>query len=127
MFFLIYYEGESSKGKNKMVDNDKVPELTNGEFDEFIKKGLVLVDFYAEWCMPCLMMSPVIDEMSEKFKGKIRFGKVNVDDNQEIAKKFQVVSIPNMKLIRDGRIIDEFVGGMTADDFEKKLEKFVRN
>jgi len=110
-----------------MVDNDKVPELTNGEFDEFIKKGLVLVDFYAEWCMPCLMMSPVIDEMSEKFKGKIRFGKVNVDDNQEIAKKFQVVSIPNMKLIRDGRIIDEFVGGMTADDFEKKLEKFVRN
>ncbi len=110
-----------------MVDNDKVPELTNGEFDEFIKKGLVLVDFYAEWCMPCLMMSPVIDEMSEKFKGKIKFGKVNVDDNQEIAKKFQVVSIPNMKLIRDGRIIDEFVGGMTADDFEKKLEKFVRN
>ena len=57
----------------------------------------------------------------------IEFGKVNVDDNQEIAKKFQVVSIPNMKLIRDGRIIDEFVGGMTADDFEKKLEKFVRN
>ena len=110
-----------------MVDNDKVPELTNGEFDEFIKKGLVLVDFYAEWCMPCLMMSPVIDEMSEKFKGKIKFGKVNVDDNQEIAKKFQVVSIPNMKLIRDGRIIDEFVGGMTAVDFEKKLEKFVRN
>ena len=110
-----------------MVDNDKVPELTNGEFDEFIKKGLVLVDFHAEWCMPCLMMAPVIDEFSEIFKGKIKFGKVNVDDNQEIAKRFQVVSIPNMKLMRDGRIIDEFVGGMTADDFEKKLEKFVRN
>lgn len=110
-----------------MVDNDKVPELTNGEFEEFIKKGLVLVDFHAEWCMPCLMMAPVIDELSEIFKGKIKFGKVNVDDNQEIAKRFQVVSIPNMKLMRDGRIIDEFVGGMTADDFEKKLEKFVRN
>jgi len=109
-----------------MVNNDKVPELTNGEFDEFIKKGLVLVDFYADWCMPCLMMAPVIDELSEKLKGKIKFGKVNVEDNQGLAQKFHIISIPNMKLFRDGRIIDEFVGGISGDDFEEKLKKFIR-
>ena len=53
------------------MDNDKVPELTNGEFENFIKEGVVLVDFFAEWCMPCVMMGPVIDELSEKFKGKV--------------------------------------------------------
>ena len=108
------------------VTNSHVSELSNGEFNEFIKEGLVLVDFFADWCMPCLMMAPIIEDLSERFNGKIRFGKLNVDDNQEIAAKFNIFSIPNMKLFRDGRIIEEFVGAMNADDFEKKLKGFVR-
>lgn len=111
--------------KGKMTHNDKVPELTNGEFEEFIKKGIVFIDFFAEWCMPCLMMNPIIDELSEKFKGKIKFGKVNVEDNKELAHKFKIFSIPNMILFKDGKIIERFVGTISVEEFEKRLRKFV--
>jgi len=108
-----------------MVENDKVPELTNGEFEDFIKEGLVLVDFFADWCMPCLMMAPVIEELSEKFKGKIKFGKVNVADNEEIARKFNVSSIPNFTLLKDGKVVEQFVGSMSSEEFEEKLNSFL--
>lgn len=107
------------------MENDNVPELTNGEFDEFVKEGVVVVDFFAEWCMPCLMMAPIIEELSEKFKGKINFGKVNVDDNQEAARKFKVSSIPNFVVFRDGEPVEQFIGAMSYEDFEERLEKFV--
>ena len=108
----------------KMVDNDKVPELTNSEFDAFIKNGTILIDFFAEWCMPCLMMAPIIEELSDKFKGKIKFGKVNVEDNQQIAQKFNISSIPNFVLFKDGKKIEQFVGAMSSEDFEEKLKAF---
>lgn len=108
-----------------MANNDKVPELTNSKFEEFISSGLVVVDFYAEWCMPCLMMAPILDELSEKFKGKIKFGKVNTEDNQELAQKFRISSIPNFILFKDGKQVEQFIGGMTADDFSEKLGKFL--
>jgi len=103
----------------------KVQELANKEFDDFIKEGLVLIDFFAEWCMPCVMMGPVIDELSEKFKGKIKFGKVNVSENQEIAQKFNVTSIPNFTLFKDNKQIQTFVGSMPEEDFEEKLQQFL--
>ena len=107
------------------MENDRVPELTNHEFEDFIKEGFVLIDFFAEWCMPCLMMAPVIDDLSEKFKGKIKFGKVNVGDNEEIARKFNVSSIPNFTLLKDGKIIEQFTGSMSGEEFEEKLNSFL--
>jgi thioredoxin 1 len=103
--------------------SDIVPELTNGEFDSYIKDGFVLIDFFAEWCMPCVMMSPVIDELAEKFGGRIKFGKVNVDDNHEISGKFGVRSIPNFVLFKNGKVEEQFMGAMSAEDFEEKLSK----
>ena len=107
-----------------MSNNDKVPEISKSEFDDFIKKDLVLIDFAADWCMPCLMMVPVIDELSEKFKGKIKFGKVNIEENQELAQKFDIVSLPNFILFKKGKQIEQFIGSMSSEDFEKKLDKF---
>jgi thioredoxin 1 len=103
--------------------SDKVPELTNGEFDSFIKSGIVLIDFFAEWCMPCLMMAPVIEELSDKFKGKIKFGKINVDENSRLAQKFDVMSLPNFILFKDGKASERFVGAIDLEDFEKKLKQ----
>ena len=114
-----------SRGEGKMVHNDKVPELTNREFEKFTKEGIVLVDFFAEWCMPCLVMAPVIDELSEKFKGKIKFGKVNVEDNQEISKKFKISSIPNLVLMKNGKVIDNFIGAISQEELEKRLRKWL--
>src|SRR5271157_1040089 len=105
--------------------NKEVPELTNGEFDSFIKTGMVLIDFFAEWCMPCLMMSPVVEELSDKFKGKIKFGKVNVDENQKIAEKFHVTSIPTFVLFKDGTQAQQFVGSMPHEEFREKLKRFI--
>ena len=106
-----------------MAKNDKVSELTKKEFDSFTTKGLVLVDFFADWCMPCLMMAPVIDELSEKFRGKIKFAKMNIDENSVLAQKYKIMSIPNFILFQDGKKIDQFVGAMSVEDFEDKLRK----
>jgi len=104
--------------------SDKVPELTNGEFEEFSKKGTVLVDFFAEWCMPCLMMAPVVEDLADEFKGKIKFGKVNVDENSQLAQKFDVTSIPTFVVLKDGNKVGEFVGAIPQEDFSDKLKKF---
>ena len=104
---------------------ENVKELTGSEFNSFIGEGLVLVDFFADWCMPCIMMAPVIEELSKRFKGKIKFGKIDVDENQAIAQKFKIVSIPNFILFKDGEIIERFVGAMPLEDFEEKLKKHI--
>ncbi|MBL7059336.1 thioredoxin [Candidatus Pacearchaeota archaeon] len=106
-----------------MTNNDKVAELSTEKFNEIIKEGIVLIDFFADWCMPCIMMAPIIDELSEKFNGKIKFGKVNIDENSELAQKYNVVSIPNFVLLKDGKVIEQFMGAMSAENFEEKLKK----
>ncbi len=104
----------------------EVLELTNNDFEDFIKEGAVVIDFYAEWCMPCMMMVPIIEEMNEKFKGKIKFAKVNIEENQEIAKKFNISSIPNFIFLKDGKVVENFVGGLSSEDFEEKLDEFLK-
>lgn len=102
---------------------ESVNDLSAKEFENFIKKGLVLVDFYADWCMPCVMMAPVVEELNKKFKGKIKFGKVNIEDGQELARKFQVMSIPSFILFKDGKISEKFVGAIPIDEFADKLKR----
>jgi thioredoxin 1 len=110
---------------HSMKNMEKVPELTNGEFENFIKSGAVLIDFFAEWCMPCVMMGPVMEELSEKFRGKIKFGKVNIEENNHLAQKFGVRSIPNFVLFKDGKVAQTFIGAMSEEDFEEKLRSLV--
>lgn len=101
-------------------------ELTNCEFDEFVKDGTVLIDFFADWCMPCVMMGPIVDEVSEKFKGQIKVGKVNIEDCSQVAQKFNIASIPNFILFKDGKKVGQFMGGMSEEDFEDKLKGFLK-
>ncbi len=108
-----------------MTNNDSVSELSGKEFENYIKNSLVLIDFYADWCMPCVMMAPIIDELSEKFSNKIKFGKINIDDNNALAQKFEIASIPNFILFKDGKKVDQFIGSMSFESFEKKLAKFI--
>ena len=102
-----------------------VTELTGKEFEAFTKKGLVLIDFFADWCMPCIMMAPVLEELSAKFKGEIKFGKIDVDENSALAQKFKILSIPNFILFKDGKIEERFVGAMPEEDFEEKLREYL--
>ena len=84
----------------------------------------VLVDFYAEWCGPCKMMSPVIDEVADELAGQIKVCKINVDEAQEIASQFNVMSIPNLLLFKGGQIVDQMVGAMPK---EKLIQKITEN
>ena len=101
-----------------------VQELTSKEFNEFIKKGVVLIDFHAHWCMPCVIMSPIIDEISKKFRGKLKVGKINLDENNELAQKYNIRSIPNFIIFKNGKVVDQFIGSISKEEFEKKLRKY---
>ncbi len=106
-----------------MINNDVVPELTNGEFEKFVKEGVVFIDFFAEWCMPCTMMSPIIEDLSEEFRGKVKFGKVDVDENQKVAQKFGVTSIPTFVLLKGSEILERYSGTMSQNELEEIIEK----
>lgn len=70
----------------------------------------VLIDFWAEWCMPCRMVSPIIDELAKEYEGKIKVGKINVDDENELAMKFRIMSIPTIGLFKNGKMVDKIIG-----------------
>jgi len=82
----------------------------------------VFVDFYADWCGPCKMMSPVIDKLADEFDGKIKVGKIDVGENQELAVKYGVMSIPNMKFFKGGAVVDEVIGAVPKAQMKAKFE-----
>jgi thioredoxin 1 len=104
---------------------EEVVELSESSFEDFIKDGLVFVDFYADWCMPCMMMVPIIEDVAKKFSGKIRFGKVDVSENNALASKFGVSSIPNMTLLKEGKVVDQFIGSLSEEDLSEALAKYL--
>ncbi len=82
----------------------------NFENEVLKSEEMVLIDFYADWCGPCKMMSPIIDEIAEEMEGKVKVGKVNVDDNQQLAIKYNVMSIPTIIIYKNGMPVKSFVG-----------------
>ena len=86
----------------------------------------VLVDFYADWCGPCKMMAPVIEKMAEQMAGKVKVGKVNVDEEEELAIKYRVVSIPAFLIFKDGAVKATCVGAMSASELAAKVEEAIR-
>ncbi len=82
----------------------------------------VLVDFYADWCMPCRMMAPVVEKLAEEFEGKLKVGKCDTEANMPLVQKYRVASIPCFKIFRNGEVIESFVGQMGTDEFVEKIE-----
>ena len=85
----------------------------------------VLVDFYADWCGPCKMMAPVIEELAEKYDGKLKVGKCNIDEEDGLARKYRVMSIPNMKIFVKGEAAGTIVGAVEQEELEEELKKFI--
>ena len=101
----------------------KPMELTDSNFKGEIESGLTLVDFWAPWCGPCRMIAPVVEEIASQYEGKVKVGKVNVDDNQQTAMQFRVMSIPTLILFKDGQPVEGVVGAQPKRAFEALLDK----
>lgn len=98
-------------------------EIKTNEFDDAVKEGVVLVDFYADWCGPCKMLAPVLNELAEDVRGKATVVKVNVDTESELAQKYQVSSIPSLKLFKDGQIVEETMGFQPKAKLQELIDK----
>lgn len=91
------------------------------EFDELTKEGLVLVDFYADWCGPCQMLTPVLEELSKKNEN-LKIVKINVDEHQQLAVQNKVLSIPAIKIYKDGKLVNQAVGYQELEDLEALIK-----
>lgn len=101
-------------------------EITGEEFNDIIQNGhkLVVVDFFAEWCMPCVIMSPIIEDLSKEMKD-VKFVKLNVDDNSKISGKYKVLSIPTLIIFKDGKEVGRIVGSHSEYVIEERIKKFL--
>ena len=99
--------------------------LTRENFESEVLKSdnPVLVDFWAEWCAPCKAMAPVLEELSEEYGDKIKIAKLNVDEFSQIARQYHVSSIPNMKIFKNGQIVDDIIGIVAKDELIRRLDK----
>ena len=98
-------------------------EITTENFESYKNGELPLVvDIWATWCGPCKMMAPVVEKLAEKYEGKVKVGKVNSDDEPELAQMFQVMSIPNFVIIKDGKVVARVIGAVPQQALEEKLD-----
>ena len=97
--------------------------LTKDNFDATIAEGVTLVDFWAEWCGPCLMLGPVIDELAKRVEGQYKICKVNIDEEGELTARYGVMTIPTVILFKDGEPLDKRVGIHPLEEFENMLAK----
>jgi thioredoxin 1 len=106
-----------------VADSDKILTLTDKNFQHQTKNRLVLVDFWASWCAPCRMMAPVLNDVASELSGDSHVGKVNIEQFQSLAQKFQVRNIPTMILFKNGREINRFVGVKSKEFLVQQIQK----
>ena len=99
-------------------------EFTDTNFKETVldNEGVSVVDFWAEWCGPCRMITPIIEDLAKEYDGKVKIGKLNVDQNQEVSMKYGVRSIPTILILKNGEVVDKHVGVTTKQALSEKIE-----
>lgn len=98
-------------------------QITDSNFNEYASAGkLMVLDFWAEWCGPCRMVSPIIDELSNEYEGRAIIGKMDVDNNDEVVSQFGIRNIPTVLFLKNGQVVDKIVGATSKDKFVSKIE-----
>ncbi len=117
---------EYNEEQEKEQDEGPVIELHDATFDQVVKEyHLLVVDCWAEWCAPCKMVEPIIEELASDYEGKITFGKLNVDFNPSVTGKFRVTSIPTLLIFEDGELVGQKVGAQPKEALEAELTKYL--
>ena len=106
------------------VTDKKVILVTETDFDSAVLRSAVpvFVDFYADWCGPCNMIAPTIEALSEEYEGKVKFVKINVDNNQQLAMKYDIMSIPTGMLFENGTVKDSLIGAYPASAYRERID-----
>jgi thioredoxin 1 len=120
---LFLYARYRMKNIPVVADNDKILTLTEKNFQHHTKNKLVLVDFWASWCAPCRMMGPVLNEVADELTGNSHVGKVNIEQFQSLAQKFQVRNIPTLILLKNGAEVNRFVGIKNKEFLLQQINK----
>ena len=109
------------------MSSDNVIELTDAAFEQEILNSEIpaLIDFWAEWCPPCKMLTPVIEELAGEFQGRVKFAKVDIDAQREVAAKFGISSIPTLLVFKDGQLAAKFIGRQSKVELKKALEEIL--
>ncbi|MBC7219722.1 MAG: thioredoxin [Hadesarchaea archaeon] len=116
---------QGSGGEEKKV-LEKPIELNAASFRELIKtRPFLVVDCWAPWCTPCRLIAPVVEELAQKYAGRITFGKLNVDENPSIASELQIMSIPTLLVFKQGRLVDRIVGAMPRGALEARITRWL--
>jgi thioredoxin 1 len=107
----------------------EVTAVGSGNFESEVvqSKTAVVVDFWAEWCQPCKMLTPVLDKIAQNYAGRLKVVKCNVDENQDIAMKYGVMSIPNLIFFKDGQIVNQAVGYMNESQLSTKVDEVLNS
>jgi thioredoxin 1 len=114
------------ENKAKEVKRVKPVELTDGNFNDEVKKNKVMVvDFWASWCAPCRFLSPIVEELANEYQGKISFAKVDVDANPEVSSSFNITSIPTVIMFKNGKVADVSIGAVPKAMLDAKLKKLL--
>jgi thioredoxin 1 len=100
--------------------------VTDGNFKQKVLESRepVIVDFWAPWCRPCHMVAPVTAKLAKEYKGRVKFCKVNVDENREVVRKYQVMSIPSLLFFKGGQPVDQIIGAVSESELQSKVEGF---
>ena len=105
--------------------SDKVKTFTDSNFDSETSKGLVLVDFWAEWCGPCRLLAPTVDALASDFEGRATVAKMNVDENPDVPSRFAIRGIPTLLLFKDGQLAETIVGLQPKEAIAATLERHI--
>jgi len=112
------------KQEKKQEMSTKPIPVTDSNFNELVdKNSLALIDCWAPWCGPCVVISPIVEELAKEYAGKVLFGKLNVDENPRTAERFRIFGIPTLLIIRNGKEVDRIVGLVPKDHIKARLKK----
>ncbi|MGB9600602.1 MAG: thioredoxin [Myxococcota bacterium] len=105
---------------------ENIKHLKDSDFEATIQNGITIVDFWAEWCMPCKALAPAFEQVANRYIGKVTFAKLNVDENPNTASRYRIMSIPTLLVFKNGKVVDQITGLVPAKKIESLVEKALK-